>query len=116
LREEQRPVCIRNTKKGLVPSFIHSFDAALVHRIARLGEWEMAPLTANHDCFATTAAHAGWLHNSLLTEFRAIYKEDWLERIRAEIYCATGGVRMRRMRGIGQLAPEEIGSNPHLFS
>jgi len=116
LREEQRPVCIRNTKKGLVPSFIHSFDAALVHRIARLGEWEMAPLTSNHDCFATSAAHAGWLHNSLLTEFRAIYKEDWLERIRAEIYCATGGVRMHRMKGMGQLAPEEIGSNPHLFS
>ena len=115
LPEEQRPVCIRNTKKSLVPSFIHSFDAALVHRMAWQGEWEMAPMATNHDCFCTTAAHAGWLHNSLLAEFRAIYREDWMERIRAEIYCATGGLRMQRMKGMGQLAPEEIGMNPHLF-
>ena len=106
----------RKTNASFTANLIHSFDAALVHRMAsRAGELRV-PLLTNHDCFATDPAHAEWLLKTLLSEFRALYATDWLGAIAEEIRCSAGLKALPPPPERGALEIGEIGSNLYLFS
>lgn len=106
----------RKTNASITANLVHSFDAALVHRVASRAGEQGVPLLANHDCFATDPANASWLKNTLLCEFRALYATDWLGAIAEEIRCSAGLKALPPPPPQGILEVGEIGSNPYLFS
>jgi DNA-directed RNA polymerase len=106
----------RSTNRAITANTVHAFDAAMCQLIiCRSGE-QRVPLLTNHDCFATTPAHAGWLHHTLHDELRGLYATDWLAEIRAEIAGAAGVQGLKAPPMVGDLCHGEIGQNPHCFS
>ena len=106
----------RKTNASITANLVHSFDAALVHRVASRAGEQGVPLLTNHDCFATDPANAEWLHRTLLSEFRALYATDWLGAIAEEIRCSAGLKELPPPPPRGALEIGEIGENPYLFS
>jgi DNA-directed RNA polymerase len=107
---------LRQTKIPLPANLIHSFDAALCHAIVCRAAAHHAPLLTNHDCFATTAGRAGWLHQQLLAEMREMHKTPWLGEIVREVSRRTGIKGLPRPPVKGDLSPGLIGSNSAMFS
>lgn len=101
--------------KNISSNAIHSMDAALVAMVANQLAGQDIPLTTNHDCFATSPAHATQMHNTLLSCFAALYRTDWLAVWREEIETATG-VRLPEPPEYGDLGLGDIGTNPYMFS
>jgi DNA-directed RNA polymerase len=66
---------------SVAANFVHSADACLLQMVALSCEKELIPLVTVHDCFATTANHAGRLKEILGEQFEAMYEYDWLENI-----------------------------------
>jgi DNA-directed RNA polymerase len=62
-------------------NFVHSADACHLHMIALACDKELIPLVTVHDCFATTANHAGRLKEIVEEQFRAMYEYDWLANV-----------------------------------
>ena len=106
----------RQTNRAVTANFVHSFDGAHCQAIvSRCGE-HGAPVLTNHDCFATIPARAGWLHQTLHSELRALYATDWLTEIVSEIKGNNRGLRIQAPPVVGTLCPGEIGQNPNCFS
>jgi DNA-directed RNA polymerase, mitochondrial len=62
-------------------NFVHSADACHLHMVALVCEREVIPLVTVHDCFATTANHAGRLKEIIGEQFDAMYEYDWLANV-----------------------------------
>jgi DNA-directed RNA polymerase len=62
-------------------NFVHSADACLLQMIALACEQEAIPMVSVHDCFATTANHAGRLKEICGERFLAMYEYDWLDNV-----------------------------------
>jgi len=101
--------------KAICANFIHSFDAAFMSLMVDLLRERNVPILPNHDCFATTPAHATELHNLLLHQFAGLYRTDWLALFREEVQSTTG-VKLPKLPVYGDLCPGEIGQNPYVFS
>ena len=106
----------RETGPGLTANLVHSFDAALVHAITCRGAAQGRWILPNHDCFATAPSSASWLHQALLSEFRALYATDWLAEIEEQIRASSGVSKIPAAPARGDLIEGEIGANPYLFS
>lgn len=106
----------RSTNRAITANFVHSFDAALCQLLISKSEDQRIPLLTNHDCFATTAARAGWLHHTLHDELRSLYATDWLAEIACQIRAETGIQRISDPPMVGDMCHGEIGQNPHCFS
>ena len=107
-----------NTKaacKNIGANTIHAFDAAFAAMISSSMGNLSAPVLANHDCFATTAARASQLHNLLLTEFRGLYQTDWLAVMHEEMQSSTG-LKLPAPPCRGALHQGQVGENPYVFS
>jgi len=101
--------------KAICANFTHSFDAAFMTLVVDALRGRKIAVLPNHDCFATTPAHATELHNLLLHQFRGMWTTDWLEVFVEEVQGRTG-VKLPKLPAYGDLAPGEIGENPHVFS
>jgi DNA-directed RNA polymerase len=101
--------------RSICPNFVHSMDAAFLTLVVDLVRQRNVPVLTNHDCFATTPAHATELHNLLLDQFRGLYRTDWLGVFAAEIQSRTG-VKVPQLPVYGALRPGQIGENPYIFS
>lgn len=106
---------LRATGPGLMPNFIHSFEAAFLHLVVSTAAGEGIPLLANHDCFATPAGRADALHDLLHSKMREVYAGDHLVRIWSEVVAATGVKAVPAPPCSGTLDSESIGLNPHHF-
>lgn len=114
-KAEEGEMSARSTNRAITANFVHSFDAALCQAlISRCGEQRVG-LLANHDCFASIPARAGWLHHSLHDELRSLYATDWLAEIAGQIKAETGIRRMKTPPMVGDLCHGEIGQNTHCF-
>ena len=51
----------------------------------------------------------------MLSQFRELYKPNWLQLIRDELQTGTG-IELPDPPYVGTLRPGEIGSNTYLFS
>lgn len=104
------------SNRSITANLVHSFDAALAHAVICRAAGVGVPLLTNHDCFATVPARAGWLHQQLHQELRALYQPDWLSKIHREIADGSGVSGLKPPPLVGTLAPQSIGENPHCFS
>lgn len=101
--------------KSIAANATHAMDAALATMVAAQMGKVSAPVVTNHDCFATTPAHASQLHETLLTTFSELYRTDWLAVWKQEIQRQSGIV-VAPLPGRGTLPLGKIGTNPYLFS
>lgn len=101
--------------KAVCANFTHQMDAAFLTLVTDQMAVRNAPVLVNHDCFATTPARAGELHNLLLTTFSGLYRTDWLAVFREEMQARTG-LSLPKLPEYGELCPGEIGTNPYIFS
>lgn len=113
---EEGELSARSTNRAITANFVHSFDGAFCQLLISRSEEHGAPLLTNHDCFATTAARAGWLHHTLHDELRSLYATDWLAEIAGQVKAETGLKRIGEPPMVGDLCHGEIGQNPHCFS
>lgn len=113
--DPKAPLSANETRRALVANVIHSLDGALVTRIAAKAGAAGVPLLANHDCFATLPSRAGWLHQQLRAETRAIYQEDQLGRIVTEIAARAQVPVPPGLPVVGDLDPATIGINSYLY-
>jgi DNA-directed RNA polymerase len=102
-------------RKVVSANFVHSMDAALLCNVTGEMSKLNVPVLVNHDCFATTAAHATELHNRLLWGFAGLYRTDWLAVMREEVQARTG-ISLPKLPEYGQLPEGQIGTNPYIFS
>lgn len=105
----------RVTNRGVMANTIHTFDGALCQAVVLTSACMEMPLLTNHDCFATSPAHAATLHGALLNELRAMYRPDWLAEMRVEI-SRNAGVALPHPPHVGSLCEGMIGENPYCFS
>jgi DNA-directed RNA polymerase len=96
-------------------NFVHQMDAAYLTLVTDQLAERHIPVVTNHDCFATSPAHASELHNLLLTTFSGLYRTDWLAVMREEMQARTG-LSLPKLPVYGELCPGEIGNNPYVFS
>ena len=105
----------RVTNRGITANAIHTFDAAFCHQVVLACASVQAPVLTNHDCFATTPAHAAWLHGTLHGSLREMYRQDWLADIQAEA-GRNASLRLGAPPIVGDLCASRIGENPYCFS
>jgi len=105
----------RDTNRSITANTVHSFDAALCHGVIGRCLDGGVQLLTNHDCFAVTPAHAGWLHGMLHDELRRLYAMDWLTDVVGQVarHSGLGGLPAPPL--VGTLDPAKIGNNPHCF-
>ncbi len=115
-RSHPEELSARTTNRAITANFCHSFDASLAQAMISKSGVINVPLLTNHDCFATNATNAGWLHHTLLDELRVLYATDWLTEIRDEICLNTGIKGINPVPVVGDLCCAEIGSNDYCFS
>lgn len=113
--EEDAQLCPTLANKSLPANFTHGFDAAMVHRFLHRAEEQSVEVLTNHDCFACHPSNAAWMHETLLETFQALYQANHLEEWRLSLTLETG-VRLPPPPMVSTLDPEEIGTNPYLFS
>ena len=100
--------------KGIGANLTHSFDAAFCQAaVYRAAELSM-PVISNHDCFAVQASNATSFHSVLLSEFRELYRPNWLQEIKRELE-GQSGISLPEPPYRGTLDVGAIGSNPYLF-
>lgn len=105
----------RATRPSAAANMIHAFDAAFCHSISCRTAEQSWPLLTNHDCFATTAQHAGRLQQLLAEQMQTTYGTDQLARIKAEIEADTG-LTMPEPPMVGTLDPALIGTSRYGFT
>ena len=113
--EEDGKLNPKAASKNISANTTHAFDAAFAAMICSSMGQLSAPVLANHDCFATTPARAGQLHNLLLTTFRGLYQTDWLAVMHEEMQFNTG-LKLPKPPERGTLRQGLIGENPYVFS
>lgn len=104
------------TNRSITANLIHSFDAAFCHAVVSTCAALGVEVLTNHDCFATTPRHAGWLHQQLHQQLRTMYSPDWLAEITGEIQDANRDLLIPGPPAVTTLCPGEIGNNPLCFS
>ena len=101
--------------KALPANMLHHFDAAFAQTIIYRAAEQAIPIAPTHDCFMVPAAHAAWLHRTLLHEFGQMFRKRLLEDLHLELQDRSG-VELPPPPVINSLDPMAIGSNPYLFS
>ena len=99
----------------IAADFIHSMDATFCQNVVLRWKETGRPIVTVHDCFATTLEHVPALHELLLDEWHQFYQTDWLSAHRSMVMIETGA-KVPEPPIIGDLALNDIGENPHLFS
>lgn len=106
----------RQTNRSITANFVHAFDASLCHAVVTTCAEHGVEVLTNHDCFASVATDAGWLHQALHNQLRAMYAPDWLAEVAAEIQDQNTDLAVPNPPEAGALCPGEIGQNPECFS
>lgn len=106
----------RETNRSITANLIHSFDAAFLHQLVSACSEHGVQVLTNHDCFATTPASAGWLHQRLHQQLQTIYATDWLAEVTAQIQRDNWDLAIPLPPAATTLDPAEIGCNPNCFS
>ena len=111
----ESPLSATQANKGIGANLTHSFDAAFAQQIVHWAGEHRVPVIANHDCFAVHTCNASDFHSAMLSQFRELYKPNWLMVIKEELQARTG-IELPDPPYDGTLKPGEIGSNQYLFS
>lgn len=101
------PINRRKITIGAMPNFIHSLDAALLHRA--FAEWDR-PLATVHDCISTLSCDVAWTMDHIRETFATMYEEDQLA-----LWADQLGVPVDPEVMIGTLDPAEIRESNYLF-
>jgi DNA-directed RNA polymerase len=98
-------------------NFVHSADACHLQMVALACEQEVIPLVTVHDCFATTANHAGRLNQIIREQFVAMYEYDWLANVWQWARNALPkSVELPPIPERGSLNIKDVLNNFHAFS
>jgi DNA-directed RNA polymerase len=73
--------------KAIVPNYIHSIDASVVHFLACKFDGDVSSI---HDCFATQSPLAPKMHQQLTEIYQEIFNSDITERFKGEVAKQTG--------------------------
>ena len=111
----EAPLCPTLANKSLPANFTHGFDAAMVHQFLLRAEEQCVEVLTNHDCFACHPTNASWMHETLLETFHDLYQQNHLEEWRQRLQFQTG-MKLPKPPLVSTLDPNEIGTNPYLFS
>lgn len=103
--------------RGTAPNFVHSFDAAHMHRTtvaaANRGVTHFGMV---HDSFGTHAADMDTLRSVLREEFVAMYSEkDWLAEFKTSVEQATG-LTLPDLPAKGHLNLQDVLRSPYVFN
>ena len=106
----------RITNRSLMANAIHFMDSGYcMNIICKCAEQNMQLLT-NHDCFATTPTQAHRLQQTLCSELKNIYEQDYLDCIREELVANSGVKGVKEVPCVGTLDVTKIGINTYCFS
>ena len=106
----------RITNRSLMANAIHFMDSGFcMNIICKCAEQNIQLLT-NHDCFATTPTQAHRLQQTLCSELKNIYEQDYLGSIRAELIANSGIKGVKEVPCVGTLDVTKIGINSYCFS
>lgn len=105
---------LRRHVNALPPNFVHSLDAAVLHRV--VDRFDGAASTV-HDSFGTTAGRLDELAALVREEYATVFEEDVLENLRQQLAAQVGGgyslpVPPER----GTLDPSAVRRSQYLFS
>jgi DNA-directed RNA polymerase len=95
--EEQLDAVLQKKRQvnGSAPNVIHSFDAAhLAMTVVAASEDGITDFAMIHDSYGTHAANTQRFASILRQQFVAIYKEDWLTKIRDDILAYAPHVEL----------------------
>ena len=110
----ESPLSSTQANKGIGANLTHSFDAAFASSVVYWAGEHKVPIASNHDCFSVLPCHASDFHMTLLSQFRELYKPNWLMEIKKEME-ARSGISLPDPPYDGSLHVGEIGNNPYLF-
>ena len=97
-------------------NFVHSADACHLQMVALACEQEVIPLVTVHDCFATTANHAGRLKQIIPEQFVAMYEYDWLANVwQSARNALPKSVKLPAIPEPGNLNLKDTRNNFHAF-
>ena len=109
-----------NTRKqamGSAPNVIHSFDAAhLTMTVNAAVEAGIGAFAMIHDSYGTHAGNTTRLSTILRDQFVAIYRDDWLAKIKAEIAEYAPHVQIDDPPARGSFDIELVRDAPYFFS
>ena len=111
----ESPLSYVLANKGICANLTHSFDAAFCHAAVKWAASRSMPVVSNHDCFAVQPCNAKVFHAALLSEFRTMYRPNWLMQIKEELE-GYSEITLPDPPYVGTLRAGDIGSNPYLFS
>lgn len=105
---------VRRHVNALPPNFVHSLDAAVLHRVVARHE---GPVSTIHDSFGTTAGRLGELGRLVREEYAAVFSDDLLENLRAQLATGMGpGYTLSSPPSCGTLDPRRVAESIYLFS
>ena len=104
------------TSRGLMANAVHSYDAAFCQLVVCRAVASQAQILTNHDAFYVLPSRAGWLHMTLHSELRELFKVDWLTAAAVEIQQNAGLKLLLPPPLSGDLCVGRIGQNPYCFS
>jgi DNA-directed RNA polymerase len=106
--DEMRPNAMA---KAIVPNYIHSIDASVVHFLACKSDYDVGTI---HDSFATQSPNAPKMHNQLREIYKDIFSIDLIAKFKDEVSQQLGTIPQDSFE-LGTLDVSAINDCEYLF-
>lgn len=118
VRSDMKDLSSRRQRNGVSPNFVHSLDAACLHKVVeRLHEEGVRDFAMIHDSYAVHARYVPQLNKATREVYRDVFSEDLLGAFRAEVLAhLPSGVDLPEPPALGSLQVEELVSADYFFS
>lgn len=97
--------------KAIVPNYIHSIDASVVHFLACKSNYNVGTI---HDSFATQSPNAPKMHNQLREIYKEIFSIDLIAKFKGEVNQQLGTIPQDSFE-LGTLDVSAINDCEYLF-
>jgi len=107
----------RAHRNGMSPNFVHSLDAALLHRVVNRTRDVIPSYLMVHDSYGCHALHMQHLAQQLRQEAIAIFQEDQLLSLRNQIAALLpAGAQLPELPEYGDLDVRELENAEYFFA